>query len=185
MAEGRLPASTRLAALEHLAGCVRCTGIVRRLERVVALLRADALEDAPVALQTRAALLLRAAAPVRPNLRRRVLAALRFDSAQRPLAMGARAGQVAPRQLLFLAEGRQLDLRIAPEGTLWSLAGQVLGPDEPGDITLEGPGARWTAPLNGLGEFSLPTIPLGSYMLSLHLADLDIEIPNVTVGYEV
>lgn len=186
LVEGRLPPEAQGPLREHLAGCTSCVNKQLRLEHVVALLRTEALEDAPAAVQARAARLLsERVATDRPGLRRRVLAALRFDSAHGPRAVGARAGQPSARQLLFLAADHELDLRIAPTDTLWAVTGQLLGPAEGGDVALHGPTAIWTVALNELGEFTMPPVPSGSYVLSIHVADLDIEVPDVTVGYTV
>jgi hypothetical protein len=184
--DGR-PASVAEAAVrEHLAGCPRCTTELARLTHVVTLLRSDALEDAPAEVRARAARLLSAqAAAARPSLRRRVLAALRFDSAQRPLSLGARAGRPGARQLLFLAAGHELDLRITPAESLWMVTGQLLGPTDSGEVLLQGPTATWHGTLNELGEFTLPPVPGGSYVLSVRVSDLEIDVPDVTVGYTV
>jgi anti-sigma factor RsiW len=184
--EGRLTDMAAAPMREHLAGCTGCANRVTRLERIITSLRTDALEDAPADAQARAARLLMAQpAAERPGLRRRLLAALRFDSAERPVAMGARAGQPPARQLLFLAEGTELDLRIAQADALWAVSGQLLGPAEGGEVSLQGPAAAWSVALNELGEFALPPVPSGSYILAVRMLDLDIEVPNLTVGYTV
>ncbi|MDB5059560.1 MAG: hypothetical protein JWO59_3032 [Chloroflexi bacterium] len=186
LVERRLPSVAEAQARQHLADCSACTAEMARLEHTIALLRTEALEDAPRDVQARAARLLSARnAPAAQGLRRRVLAALRFDSAQRSLAAGARSGQPAARQLLFLAAGHELDLRIAQAGAQWSVTGQLLGPNESGEVTLHGPTVSRQTALNDLGEFALPPVPSGSYALSVRVADLDIEVPDVTVGYTV
>jgi anti-sigma factor RsiW len=185
--EGRLSDMAAGQVREHLAGCTICANRVSRLEGVIAAVRTDAVEDAPAAVLARAARLLTAqrAAERRPTLRRRLLAALRFDSAERPAALGTRTGQPPARQLLFLADGNELDLRIAQADALWAVRGQLLGPAEAGEVTLQGPTAAWSVALNELGEFTLPPVPAGSYILAVRLLDLDIEVPNLTVGYTV
>ncbi|HWE62869.1 MAG TPA: hypothetical protein VHB98_14240 [Chloroflexota bacterium] len=184
--ERRLTPAAEAPLRQHLAGCTGCAHRLSRMERVVALLRSTALEDAPAEVQARAAGLLSAhAAPDRPSLRRRVLATLRFDSAQRPLILGARSGQPGARQLLFLAAGHELDLRIAQADALWAVTGQLLGPEDAGEVTLYGSTATWSVTLNEIGEFTLPPVPAGSYVLSVRAADLEIEVPDMTVGYSV
>jgi anti-sigma factor RsiW len=184
--DGRLPSGAEAPVRGHLAACPSCTKELARLEYAVTLLRDDALEDAPTVVQARAArLLLARNEATRPSRRRRLLAVLRFDSAQRPLALGARAGQLGARQLLFLGAGHELDLRIAPADTLWAVTGQLLGPADAGEVLLQGAAATWHGVLNDLGEFTLPPVPAGSYILSLRPADLDLDVPEVTVGYPV
>ena len=136
----------------------------------------------PVTVSRAARLLTAQPAAERQGLRRRLLAALRFDSAERPAALGTRTGQPPARQLLFLADRNELDLRIAKADARWAVRGQVLGPAEAGEVTLQGPTAAWSVALNELGEFTLPPVPAGSYILAVRLLDLDIEVPNLTVG---
>jgi putative zinc finger protein len=182
----RLSGAAEATVQGHLTGCPRCAHEAARLTQVMEQLRADALEDAPAEVQSRAARLLTVqAAANRPSLRRQVLAALRFDSAQRPLALGVRDGRQGARQLLYLAAGHELDLRIAPADSVWTVSGQLLGPAEEGEVLLQGPTATWHGLLNELGEFTLLSVPGGSYVLSVRVADLDIDIPDVTVGYTV
>jgi hypothetical protein len=73
----------------------------------------------------------------------RIVALLSFDSAAvSPLALGVRGAAGEARQLLFTAEGRDIDLRIAPASgrtsAQFEVSGQVLGPDTGGTVLLEG-----------------------------------------------
>jgi hypothetical protein len=118
---------------------------------------------------------------------KRVLAVLTFDSAQQsPALLAARSASAAPRQLLFSASGRDIDLRIAPAASAWRLAGQVLGPDESGrvDVASEGsePVVLASAPLSALGEFVIDGIGAGTYQLLLTLGDEVVVVPAVAVG---
>jgi hypothetical protein len=122
------------------------------------------------------------------GLREQVLALLRFDSwAAAPLAAGLRStGTSATRQLVFSAAGRDVDLRIAPaEGTLFTVSGQVLGPDEAGNVTLRSEagtaGPREVA-LDAFGEFQLPGVEPGRYRLSLLLAAQELVLPPFDIG---
>ena len=114
-------------------------------------------------------------------------AVLRFDSwALPPQALGMRGVADGSRHLLFSAEGRDVDLRISrlPGGT-WSLAGQVLGPDEAGHISLlpaAGGGAGHRAALDALGEFHLDGVAAGQWSLSLETADAVVALPAIDVG---
>jgi hypothetical protein len=153
------------------------------LVRILDLMRNDDSEDAPDYVINRAIRLFRQRRkPDSPNLLRRIAAVLRFDSMQAPLAFGLRSGSTLPRQLLYGAEGRDLDLRINPAGTLWRVAGQILGPDEDGFVELCGPSIRVQTRLNALSEFSLPPVPAGNYTLTIHQADLEITIDELGVG---
>jgi len=157
--------------------------------------RAAALPDAPPAL-VRAAIdqweaaqpsSLQAAARAILN---RVAAALTFDSwAAGPLASGVRAVPSDTRHLLFTAEGRDIDVRIAPMGGQFAVTGQILGPDESGMVELAhasgdddaAASARATA-LDAMGEFRLEGVRRGAYVLTLRLGEDEIVLPRIDVG---
>jgi hypothetical protein len=153
---------------------------------------AAALPDAPVDWQQRALAAWRTAE--RPSLadtvqalRQRVLAVLSFDSwATAPLVAGLRSTGTAPtRQLVFSAEGRDIDLRIAPSGARFTVSGQVLGPDDHGAVALSPEQASASvheAPLDAFGEFRLTDVVAGRYRLSLLLSEHELELPPFDVG---
>lgn len=93
---------------------------------------------------------------------RRVLATLRFDSAAQPaLALGMRGGRAATRQLLFSAEGYDLDLRLTPDATgpSWQLDGQVLGPEGPMRVALTTTGGAVPGDPTGPAGSARPSAP--------------------------
>ena len=152
----------------------------------------QALPDAPPALLHAAIGLWHTQAPASPaaalgRALRRVAAVLRFDSwALPPQALGMRGVADDSRHLLFSAEGRDVDLRITRQpGGGWSLAGQVLGPDETGQIRLQpaaGEGAGHRATLDALGEFHLDGVAPGHWCLSLETGDQVVDLPAIDVG---
>jgi hypothetical protein len=118
---------------------------------------------------------------------RRVVAVLRFDSwALPPQALGMRGVADESRHLLFSAEGRDVDLRITRQADGgWSLAGQVLGPDEAGHLLLQpasGGGSGLRADLDALGEFHVDGIAPGHWNLSLQTTDQLVALPVIEVG---
>jgi hypothetical protein len=138
--------------------------------------------DAPEHVIQRALRLYRRRRPqARPGVLDRIVALLTFDSAAgSPLALGVRStAATAARQMLFSAEGRDIDLRIASAGLErgFDVSGQVLGPDLAGVVTLEGGGGRWSTELNDLAEFSFGTVPPGHYTLTLHLEGAIVVLP--------
>ncbi len=149
----------------------------------------QALPDAPPAW-LHAAFALWDAAPATVPLAkalRRVAGVLRFDSwALPPQAQGMRGVADDSRHLLFSAEGRDVDLRITRQDSGgWSLAGQVLGPDETGHIRLlpaAGTGAGHRTSLDALGEFHLDGVAAGRWCLSLETADQVVDLPAIDVG---
>ena len=167
-----------------------------------------ALPDVPPALQRAAIGLWPAAGRAHPAaaLARAVLvrisALLSFDSwAAAAGAPSVRSLRSATRHLLFAAQGRDIDLRIAPtpasptpasptpaspSNIAFCLTGQVLGPDETGAVLLtriDPPGAAPRhAVLDGLGEFRIDAVPAGAYRLTLHLGPDAIDLPVLQVG---
>ena len=157
--------------------------------------RAAALSDAPKALVRTAIAQWQAAQPlssqsVAQEIQRRVTALLSFDSwVATPNAFGVRAVQSDTRHLLFAAEGRDIDVRIAPAADHFAVTGQILGPDESGVVELsaasiDGTGAPGThvATLDSLGEFRLDGIRRGNYVLTLRLSGDEIVLPSIDVG---
>ena len=152
--------------------------------------RAAALPDVPPAL-TRSALALwtqqhSLVAQQQPSLLKRILATLSFDSAAgHGLALGMRSAGTDARHLLFAAAGRDIDLRIAPTPAGFSLSGQILGPDESGDLalvreTVEADGHR--AALDAPGSFQCVGLAAGRYRLSLMTSNEEIELPPLDIG---
>jgi hypothetical protein len=125
-----------------------------------------------------------------PTLWTRIAAALSFDSwATPPLALGVRSMAVDSRHLLYSAQGRDIDVRIAPAADRFAMAGQILGPDETGEVELAGAGAgaagRWITHLDPLGEFRLDGIDRGTYQLTLRLGGDEIVLPPIVIGERV
>ena len=128
----------------------------------------------------------RQAAPDAPGLMQRLLAVLTFDSAgASPLAFGARSTGGAPRQMLFSAEGHDIDLRIRPaeQAEHWLLSGQVLGPEAKGMVLVADANGQLLgeSALSELGEFLLPAVAAGRYTVSLRIGEREIELPAVYV----
>ena len=121
---------------------------------------------------------------------RRLAATLSFDSwAAAPLASGLRGLRGDTRQLIFSVEGRDIDLRLSAAAGSYTLAGQVLGPDESGSVELRlvpahGPAAAAarSVPLDSLGEFHLDGVAPGRYVLTLTLGGEQVLLPAIDVG---
>jgi hypothetical protein len=158
------------------------------------------LPDAPAALQ-RAAVDLWVAPPPRladvaQAALRLVSAVLRFDSwgaGQTAVAQGLRSLRAptasATRHLLFSAEGRDVDLRIAPATEGHVLTGQILGPDEGGTVELTPQGAAsgtadaaHAVAIDAMGEFRIAGLAAGTYLLTLKLGADQIVLPALQVG---
>ena len=163
--------------------------LLQRLQQAV-----QALPDAPAALQRSALALWQAQPTPAPTLAvlaqaalRQLAAVLSFDSWAAPaLAPGMRSLRSPTRHLLFSSLGRDIDLRIAPAAGAFSLSGQILGPDETGQIELaalpDDSPTRHVGALDALGEFRIDGVARGRYQLSLRLGDDLIALPPIEVG---
>lgn len=158
------------------------------------------LPDAPPALQQAALSLWPATGPLavaaslaalaKAAAGRAIAAVLTFDSWAAPARAGGMRSLRSPtRHLLYSAQGRDIDLRIAPGAEHFSLAGQILGPDERGMVELSKQGdqarAAFVAALDALGEFRIDGIRRGTYVMTLHLGGDEIVLPAVEVGEPV
>jgi len=113
---------------------------------------------------------------------RRLAATLTFDSLAQP-ALGMRGEPGVGRQLLYSVEGRDIDLRILGERGDFTVAGQVLGPDEQGQAVLDtAGGAPRTAALDAFGEFRFDGVAAGPLTLSLHLGGDEIVLPPIELA---
>jgi hypothetical protein len=151
------------------------------------------LEDAPEHLVRRAIdlwppLTTRAAVPSpRSGNLRRWLATLRFDSAaDDALALGLRAGASrSTRQLLFSAEGRDVDLRLErqPDGR-WQIGGQVLGPDTAGVAELRcGRAPLQRVAWSELAEFQFEPVDTGICLLTLISNGWEMDVPAFDLAH--
>jgi hypothetical protein len=157
--------------------------------------RAAKLPDAPAAL-VRAAIDLWPSSPpasagdVARSALRLIQAALSFDSWVQPnTALGMRAVASDAHHLLFSALGRDIDLRISPAAEHFAISGQVLGPDEEGEIELTAQSEdrpatdeTHTAALDDFGEFRFHGLRVGTYRLTLLVGDAEIALPPINVG---
>jgi hypothetical protein len=160
-------------------------------ERIVQ--RAVALTSAPASL-IESAVQLFPATPARTPLqdvvdaaRAWVQAVLSFDSwAPAPHAVGVRGLPSDTRHMVFVAEGRDIDLRIVPSAGQFTLSGQVLGPDEAGEVEVrvadDAEAAPRLASLDTLGGFRIDAVPGGRYELTLLLSGERVRLPPIDVG---
>jgi anti-sigma factor RsiW len=183
LVEGRLSPDEQTQVQAHISACSRCATQLAWLERVIGLMRTNDYEEPPARV---AADISRAFGSYSPSpsssLRQRIMAVLRFDSAQLPLSVGRRSGSSTERQLLFRAESLHVEVRITQSGSLWEVSGQVLDADARGLVELQGSAGEVRATLNKLGEFLLTPVPAGRYVLIVQLTTVEIEIPGLEIG---
>jgi hypothetical protein len=184
LAEARLPVTEKAQLMVHVARCNHCQQTVARVERLLGLMRSDRSEDAPPALIARAIKLFPVqVASIQDHPVRRLLAMLRFDNWQQTPALGMRAEGASARQCLFTAGDYDIDIRIAPVGEAWRVAGQVLSDDAAnGRVALHSASTVLQTQLNDQSEFTLSSVPAGFYTLLFHLPDVELEVDALQVG---
>ena len=191
LAEGRVEADDRGTLQRHVSDCARCLADVEWLTDTIGLMRTDNMESPPEHVVHRAVRLFRQhrikmqAEPA--YLLQRLVGMLRFDSAVAAPAVGLRVGtDEATRQLVFDAQPYEVELRMRTTSRGWAVVGQLLGPAESveaGDVELIGADTTVRASLTELLEFSLPSVPAGTYRLELHVDErTNIEIPSLELG---
>jgi hypothetical protein len=188
LAENRATASLRAESMLHIANCSDCAEKFQNLEHVVRLMQTDRTTDAPRDIVAYAMGIFsdRAKSP-RQSLKRRILAALTFDShANQVPAFGVRSGQSGARQLIYSAEEQDIDIRTTLHGDMWIVSGQVLREEcTGGRVELKGVNGSATAAINELCEFTLPEVPSGDYFLRIHMADVEVEVPELELTVQV
>jgi len=186
LVEDRLSPDEREHLETHINTCPRCSDELAQLKHLVELMRTDSNEGAPPDAIARAVELFRSRKMptlTLSDLRRHILAVLRFDSKGLAPAFGVRSGAPGPRQLLYSAEAYDLDLRIEASDQTWIVSGQVLGETVGGGrVVLQGETGIKQATLNQQSEFTLPPAQTGSYKLILHLTDVDVEVDDLRLG---
>jgi hypothetical protein len=183
LAEGRLSVAAQAQAQAHTAACSRCAAQLTWLARVIELMRTDEGDDPPSQVVDRTIGLFRVRrAPDPLGVRQRLLAALRFDSWRTLQPLGVRGGARSERQLLFNAEGFDFDVQITRSGEAWTVAGQVLGPEQAGQVALQGASGTLQGVLNELNEFKLSPVSPGTYTLIVQLSTVEVEITGLEVG---
>jgi hypothetical protein len=120
---------------------------------------------------------------------RRWVAVLSADSWAMPQqALGLRAAPSDVRHMLFTADDRDVDIRIAPQAEGFALSGQHLGPDAGGHVELSwvAGGTPATSPLDSalddMGEFRFDGVAPGTYLLTVRIGGDEIVLPPFDVG---
>lgn len=182
LAEGRLADSERQQTLAHLARCSSCSEKSAHLERTVEMMRSDATEDVPAYAFEKVKDMFRARVKPADSIFKQVLATLKFDSLLETPAFAIRSAATSERQLLFNAGERELHLQIKQTGDRRVVSGQVLGPCTGGQVELQGINITVKAVLSDLCEFTLDSVPEGTYALILRLPDAELRIPDLNLG---
>lgn len=133
---------------------------------------------------------------------KRIQAVLTFDSwTTSPAALGLRSGAVSrsQRHLMFNAEGHDVDLRIVGTNGSYVLAGQMLGPDDIGPVSItvntaanddrcgndgshDDRASLRSATLDEFGSFEFAPLERGTYHMTLRTQREVIDLPALEVG---
>ena len=177
IADDRVTAEARKAAMSHLSTCSTCREVLHTLQQLILMMRTDNTKDAPRDVLTSAINIF--SREKRLPLRR-IVALLIFDSRNAGPAFGVRSLPAASRQMLYSAEEIDLELRITVQNDECILAGQVIGEGcVEGHVEISGVAGKSTTTLNEVCEFTLPPIPAGNYSLTVRMLDREIEIPEL------
>jgi hypothetical protein len=112
---------------------------------------------------------------------RRILAVLRSELAPYTPVFGERSAPSAAQQLFYEADLNALDLQIRPHKEGFAVAGQILGPCEPGEVELSGVDGSTQGRFGEDGEFDLAPVAAGNYKLLIRLPAVEIEVPELTL----
>lgn len=191
-AEGTLDPKDHQALLERIAGgCGRCREEADLLKTMVALMRSDRYGEAPAkVVNTTIGLFERLRKNLLPEqIKRRVQAWLAFDSLQQPALAGIRNAKGAGKQLLYKAEGYDIDLRFSPvdPGEFENVMGQILQQssaagmaDTVVSLSFEGQEVLMTT-TDAFGIFIFRNLPpQKKYDLKITLPEVEIHIGEVS-----
>ena len=185
-------ASNEIMEAHLAAGCEQCASNRKWYERISAIAVGDETVEPPAWALKRAMKLFDNSRPRErtPRLVARLVASLIFDSRSRPAMAGARLTEAADHQLLYHAEGYNIDLQIASsEGPTGDLTGQILREGEfafesvaglPLELECKGETVR-SAATNEIGEFSFPALGQGKYDLRIETVEISITIVGLDI----
>ena len=184
LVEDRVAPDVRTESMAHISSCSHCADRLHRLDEVVHLMTSDRATDAPRDVVAYAMNIFSSRVKSPQSLKRRILAALSFDSSMNQAsAFGVRSGQTGSRQLIYSAEESDIDLRITLVDDLWVVSGQLLREDcAGGKVEIEGLSGSAAAALSELCEFTLPAVESGNYLLRIQMADVEIEVPQLELS---
>lgn len=103
-------------------------------------------------------------------------------------ALGLRAAPSDVRHMLFTANDRDVDVRVAPQAEGFALSGQHLGPNAGGyaELSWVSGGMPVTSPLgtalNDMGEFRFDGVAPGIYVLTVRIGGDEIVLPPFEIG---
>lgn len=179
--EDSLPREARAAIDEHLAGpCSQCSVELSRIRAALGALANDDTVAPPEETLRRAVAAFRARPAAPPRVR--IAAMLVFDNYRQSSLAVVRGPAARARQLLFTAEGLDIDLQIHFAEGGATLVGQILGGERPSIVRLHRAGEVIDdVGADSFGRFAFRPVPLGNYDLVIEFDSREVAI----VGLEI
>lgn len=168
---------------QHLFECEKCAAQARKLSDFYSYARAEKNEEVPQATTARLLNIFRAKKAFGAKRRRfsiKLLAQLVFDDWE--TALSERYAAADSRQLLFRADGFELDLRLNFYGGKCRLSGQVFpGCGESATVEIFSETTSETIALNEYCEFSFSPLAEGVYGVRFVFGENVVEIENLSL----
>jgi hypothetical protein len=182
--DGRISGDERTGIEAHLSlPCSRCQVRVQRIGEVLQLMAQDSTVTSPSPVLRRMLAAIRRLTPNRP----RIPVQLVFDSWQHaPLA--AMRGATTSQQLLFSAEGVDIDLQVSPDSNGATVRGQILSNSEnvaqpaPFIVLQAGEDITASSETDKLGQFVFRSVPAGTYDLHIEFEQNQLAIEGLQIG---
>jgi hypothetical protein len=179
--EGSLPPEARAAIDEHLAGpCSQCSVELSRIRAALGALANDDTVAPPEETLRRAVAAFRARPAAPPRVR--IAAILVFDNYRQSSLAAVRGPAARARQLLFTAEGLDIDLQITFAEGGATLVGQILGQGQPSIVRLHRAGEVLDdVGADAFGRFAFRPIPQGKYDLVIEFDSREVAIEGLEI----
>jgi hypothetical protein len=180
--EGRAGDGARVRS--HLeGGCGRCVGELEAWRGVLGLLRTSNSFAPPPGVVQNAFAIFDGFQP-RPSAWQRLVASLTFDSRTQAGLAGARDVRSDSFQLLFEAEGLDIDLLCERTVEGWRISGQAVAADAegaPGIAELSSREATTESEIDARGEFRLVDLAPGTYDLVLRAGGREVVLGGIAL----
>jgi hypothetical protein len=156
----------------------------KNLEKILDLMRRDDSVDASADSIRWASNVFRTrAVEPKPSLIKKLVAVFHMEIAPNTPAFGERSASTGSvRQILYRADDNAVDLRIEKIKKGFTIRGQVLGDGFAGAKAMLSDDVRsFEATTKESSEFRFDNIPAGTYQLTIHGSQVEIELKGVNI----
>lgn len=165
---------------KHLAECAQCRANLQKLQNFFAFAQTTQNENVPQAAT--AYLLNIYQLPKRKqSFAKRLRGVLAFDDWLPEFAVNERLAYTDTRQMLFRANGFEIDLRLQFAGGKCQPSGQIFPDCTNGEIEIVAADFTEKVSLNEYCEFVLPFVSEGIYDFKIRLKNAEIEISQISL----